>query len=95
MRGSIIPLVFQKSLLVDSAASSTFSPTAALTLVSTDIETISGGIPQIHETWSNLIEIGLAIYLLSRQLGAASVMGVGFAIGAYIILRIGPICSLF
>ncbi|RFU80509.1 abc transporter [Trichoderma arundinaceum] len=80
MRGSVIPLVYEKTLRVDSSSSSTFSPTGALTLVSTDIETISGGIPQFHETWGNLIEIGLAIYLLERQLGAACVMGVGFAI---------------
>ena len=81
MRGSLIPLIYQKSLLLDSSASSTFSPTAALTLVSTDIETITSGLVQVHETWSNLVEIGIAIYLLERQLGAACVMGVGFALG--------------
>jgi len=81
MRGSIIPLVYEKSLILDSCSSGTFHPTAALTLVSTDIETITSGLVQIHETWSNLVEIGLAIYLLERQLGAACVMSVGFAIG--------------
>ncbi|GJN68101.1 hypothetical protein PLICBS_002144 [Purpureocillium lilacinum] len=80
MRGSIIPLVYEKSLILDSCSSATFHPTAALTLVSTDIETITSGLVQIHETWSNLVEIGLAIYLLERQLGAACVMSVGFAI---------------
>ena len=81
MRGSLIPLIYQKSLLLDSSASSSFSPTAALTLVSTDIETITSGLVQVHETWSSLLEIGIAIYLLERQLGAACVMGVGFALG--------------
>ncbi|KYK57377.1 ABC transporter [Drechmeria coniospora] len=80
MRGSVIPLIYQKALLIDTSASSTFNPTAALTLVSTDIETITQGLVQFHETWSNLLEIGLAIYLLERQLGAACVMGVGFAL---------------
>ncbi|KAK1241278.1 hypothetical protein MKX08_001252 [Trichoderma sp. CBMAI-0020] len=56
------------------------TPSGTLTLVSTDIETISGGILLFHETWSNILEIGIAIYLLERQLGAACVMGVGFAI---------------
>jgi hypothetical protein len=66
--------------------------------VSTDIETISGGIPQFHETWGNLIEIGIAIYLLERQLGAACVMGVGFAIGtcfnsSFLFLIVGSIAN--
>ncbi|UNI16453.1 hypothetical protein JDV02_002885 [Purpureocillium takamizusanense] len=80
MRGSIIPLIYQKSLALDSCSTATFHPTAALTLVSTDIETITSGLVQIHETWSNLVEIGLAIYLLERQLGVACVMSVGFAL---------------
>ncbi|KND86897.1 Canalicular multispecific organic anion transporter 2 [Tolypocladium ophioglossoides CBS 100239] len=84
MRGSLIPLVYQKSLLLDSSASSTFSPTAALTLVSTDIETITSGLVQVHETWSNLVEIAIAIYLLERQLGAACVMGVAFALAVMV-----------
>ncbi|EHK50430.1 multidrug resistance-like protein [Trichoderma atroviride IMI 206040] len=80
MRGSLIPLIYEKTLRVDSTSPSTSTPSGTLTLVSTDIETISGGILLFHETWSNILEIGIAIYLLERQLGAACVMGVGFAI---------------
>ncbi|KAL7783853.1 hypothetical protein V8C37DRAFT_26647 [Trichoderma ceciliae] len=80
MRGSVIPLVYEKTLRVDSSNSFTISPTGSLTRISTDIETISGGFPQFHETRGNLIEIGLTVYLLERQLSASCVMGVGFAI---------------
>ncbi|KAL7924395.1 multidrug resistance-like protein [Trichoderma austrokoningii] len=80
MRGSLIPLIYEKTLQVDSTSPSRSTPSGTLTLVSTDIETISGGIMLFHETWSNILEIGIAIYLLERQLGAACVMGVGFAI---------------
>lgn len=81
MRGSLIPLIYEKTLQVDSTSTSKSTPSGTLTLVSTDIETISGGILLFHEIWSNILEIGIAIYLLERQLGAACVMGVGFAIG--------------
>lgn len=86
MRGSLIPLIYEKTLHVDSTSSSRSNPSDTLTLVTTDIETISGGIMLFHETWSNLVEIGIAIYLLERQLGAACVMGVGFALGTYFLL---------
>lgn len=81
MRGSLIPLIYEKTLQVDSTSTSKSTPSGTLTLVSTDIETISGGILLFHEIWSNILEMGIAIYLLERQLGAACVMSVGFAIG--------------
>lgn len=82
MRGSIIPLIYEKALVLDSTVSSaTFNPTSTLTLINTDIETMVGGVTQLHETWSNLVEIGISIYLLERQLGVACVMCVAFALG--------------
>lgn len=86
MRGSLIPLIYEKTLHVDSTSPSRSAPSGTLTLVSTDIETISGGIMLFHQTWSSILEIGIAIYLLERQLGAACVMSVGFAIGTFSLL---------
>jgi ATP-binding cassette subfamily C (CFTR/MRP) protein 1 len=86
MRGSIIPLIYEKTLQVDSTSPSRSTPSGTLTLVTTDIETISGGVMLFHQTWSNILEIGIAIYLLERQLGAACVMSVGFAIGTISLL---------
>jgi len=57
MRGSIVPCIYRKTLLLDS---SSVNPAAALTLISTDIETISQGIVQLHEVWAALVEISLA-----------------------------------
>ncbi|KAI0011479.1 ATPase-like protein [Xylariaceae sp. FL0662B] len=47
------------------------SDAAALTLMSTDIERIRLGILNLHEFWANSIEVGLASWLLYRQVGAA------------------------
>ncbi|TEA21500.1 ABC transporter FUM19 [Colletotrichum sidae] len=46
---------------------------ASLTLMNTDTERIRGGISNIHELWSNLVEIIIACWLLYRQIGAAFV----------------------
>lgn len=53
---------------------------SSLTLMSADIERIVTGMETAHELWANLIEVGLAIYLLQRQLGVACTIPVGVAV---------------
>ncbi|KAK1450990.1 ABC transporter [Colletotrichum cuscutae] len=74
-RGSTTALVYRKALRLD-LTSPNVSPSGALTLVGTDSETISQGIMQLHEVWSGLLEIGIGMYLIYRQLGAACAMPV-------------------
>lgn len=47
---------------------------AAITLMGTDVERIAVCMKNIHELWVSLPEIGLAIYLLSRQVSVASIV---------------------
>jgi len=54
---------------------------SSMTLMSADVERIVTGMTTAHELWSNTIEVGLAIYLLQRQLGVASGIPVGVAVG--------------
>ncbi|PVH82350.1 ATPase-like protein [Cadophora sp. DSE1049] len=44
---------------------------AAVTLMSTDVERIRVGFLNLHEFWGNSVEVALASWLLERQLGAA------------------------
>ncbi|KAK2033917.1 ABC transporter [Colletotrichum zoysiae] len=74
-RGSTTALVYRKALRLD-LSSPNVSPSGALTLVGTDTETISHGITHLHEVWGGLLEIGIGIYLIYRQLGAACAMPV-------------------
>ncbi|KAK1728546.1 ABC transporter [Colletotrichum acutatum] len=74
-RGSTTALIYRKALRLN-LTSPNVSPSGALTLVGTDSETISQGITQLHEVWSGLLEIGIGIYLIYRQLGAACAMPV-------------------
>ncbi|OQD90867.1 hypothetical protein PENANT_c001G04474 [Penicillium antarcticum] len=46
---------------------------AALTLMSVDVERIGSGLQYVHEVWASPIDIGLALWLLERQLGLAVV----------------------
>lgn len=80
MRGSIVPCIYKKTLRLDPAEANSAD---ALTLISTDIDTIVQGIVQLHETWGSLVEIGLSVYLIYRQLGAACAMPIAFAICLY------------
>ncbi|KAI5464884.1 P-loop containing nucleoside triphosphate hydrolase protein [Mariannaea sp. PMI_226] len=44
---------------------------AAVTLMSTDLERIIRGSPFIHEMWANTVEVAIGSWLLQRQLGVA------------------------
>ena len=76
-RGQLISLLYDKATDVSITAA---NPTAALTLMSADIERIDTGWRTAHDVWANLIEIVIAVYLLGRQLGLACLIPVGAAI---------------
>ncbi|KAE8374500.1 P-loop containing nucleoside triphosphate hydrolase protein [Aspergillus bertholletiae] len=81
VRGAVISMVYRKAttLSVEDA-----DPASSLTLMSADIERIVQGWQTIHDIWGNALEIGLAIFLLERQLGVATVVAVGVAILALV-----------
>jgi hypothetical protein len=54
-----------------------------LTLIGPDAAAITSALEAIHEIWANPIEIILAIWLLSRELGPGSVGPVFAVIGEY------------
>ena len=83
MRGCVIPSIFSKTLRI--RASDT-SHSTALSLINTDIETIIPGIIHMHETWVGLLEIGIAIYLLYRQIGAACAIPIAFSFAVFIVI---------
>jgi ATP-binding cassette, subfamily C (CFTR/MRP), member 1 len=58
-------------------------PAGAMTLMSADMERIVQGWQTMHEMWANAVEVGVAIYLLERQLGVACVVPVAVSIGEF------------
>lgn len=78
VRGALISMIYRKSgtLGIKDA-----DPAASITLMSADIERIVHGWQTMNEIWANAVEIGLAIFLLERQLGIACVVPVAVSIG--------------
>ncbi|KAL2817069.1 hypothetical protein BDW59DRAFT_175603 [Aspergillus cavernicola] len=77
LRGSVIPSLFHHALHLDISDT---SGEDSLTLINTDLETIGQGIRVLHEIWASSVEIGIAIWLLARQIHLACLAPVGFAI---------------
>jgi ABC-type multidrug transport system fused ATPase/permease subunit len=68
-RGALAGVIYQKTVNSRLVA----EDSTVLTLMSADIERIIRGCLNIHEFWANTIQVGLACWLLSVQIGAAFV----------------------
>jgi ATP-binding cassette, subfamily C (CFTR/MRP), member 1 len=68
LRGGLISLLFDKTLDLSTTAQ---DPTAAMTLMSTDIERMVEHLILFHDIWGGLVELSLAMYLLYLNLGNA------------------------
>ncbi|KAI0483144.1 multidrug resistance-like protein [Xylariaceae sp. FL0804] len=69
LRGMLVSAIFQKSTRISTTATDNV---AAVTLMSTDAETIEVAVRSVHELWALLLQVALATWLLSIQLGAAA-----------------------
>lgn len=69
LRATLATAIFAKTLQVSSHT----LDDSVLTLMSTDVSRVVGGIQNVHEVWANTIEVALAAWFLERQLGAAFV----------------------
>ncbi|KAK1624645.1 P-loop containing nucleoside triphosphate hydrolase protein [Colletotrichum phormii] len=65
MRGCLVLLIYEKTTSMSITGA---EEAAAVTLMSTDIERIVNGMSKIHESWSTLLQMAVALALLYRQL---------------------------
>ncbi|KAK2760146.1 ABC multidrug transporter [Colletotrichum kahawae] len=70
LRGCILAAVYEKTLSIDPARCDT---TAAVPLISIDMERIIAGFKDIHEIWANTVQVAISVWLLYRELGIACV----------------------
>jgi ATP-binding cassette subfamily C (CFTR/MRP) protein 1 len=70
IRGGLVSLIYSKTIDLSITA---LDESAALTLMSTDVQTIADSLIWLHDSWGSAIEVGIAVYLLYRVLGAATV----------------------
>jgi len=78
IRGSLIAMIYQKMLNLKSSE----NESAAMTLMGTDVERI---VETWHllliESWSNLIQLGIGIWLLEQRLGAVCIAPIIVVLG--------------
>lgn len=77
-RGGLISMLYRK---VADLSMKDVDPAASMTLMSADIERIVQGWQSMHEIWANASEVGIAIYLLKRELGVACLVPVAVSLG--------------
>jgi ATP-binding cassette subfamily C (CFTR/MRP) protein 1 len=68
VRGSLVGAIYAQTL---DLSITSLDESAAVTLMSSDIERICVALQPIHTLWSSPIEIGLAIWLLQKEVGIA------------------------
>jgi hypothetical protein len=78
VRGGLVSIIYRKTAKVSLKD---LDPATSMTVMSADIERIIQGWQSMHEIWACIIEVGIAIYLLERQLGVACVVPVVVSIG--------------
>lgn len=69
IRGGLIYMIYSKMMDIKLG---NITESAALTLMSTDVEQISRSLQYMNDIWANIIQVALATWLLERQLGIAS-----------------------
>ncbi|KAK6510125.1 hypothetical protein TWF481_004839 [Arthrobotrys musiformis] len=70
LRGILMSAVYHKTTQLSIIGSNTAD---SVTLMSGDVENLVRGLREIHELWAALVQIGIATWLLARQLGLACI----------------------
>ncbi|KAK3319769.1 ABC transporter [Cercophora scortea] len=65
LRGGLIALIYERTLQTRTAD---LGDITAVSVMGTDVERIVSGLQSIHEIWGSFLEIGIACWLLERQL---------------------------
>ena len=65
-RGASIALIYNRTL---HFAVGTYDESAAITLMSTDVDSITQCLGSLTDCWAGLIEVVLGTFLLARQVG--------------------------
>ncbi|KAE8137329.1 ABC transporter-like protein [Aspergillus pseudotamarii] len=77
IRGGLISLLYDKTLKLDMER---LTDSAAMTLMTTDIDSIATNWVNIHEIWASPIDVGIGVYLLQQKLGIACIAPVALAL---------------
>ncbi|PWY65371.1 multidrug resistance protein MDR [Aspergillus sclerotioniger CBS 115572] len=71
IRGSLVSVIYDKTLELKFDE---YSDSAALTLMSNDIDNIASGVQNMHEVWASPVSVAVALYLLQHEVAWAAVV---------------------
>ncbi|KAK1724246.1 ABC transporter [Colletotrichum acutatum] len=77
LRAGLMSMIFRQTI---SLKADDLKDSAAVTLMGTDIERIVITFNNLHQIWAAVLEVGIAIFLLQRQIASASVVPVVISI---------------
>lgn len=81
LRGILVTSIYRKTMSLDLSIAGDAS---AVTLMSTDVERIVLGMVKVHDTWSTLIQVACAMYILYQQVGVVFIAPIALSIGKLI-----------
>jgi ATP-binding cassette subfamily C (CFTR/MRP) protein 1 len=88
----MVSLIYSKTLELPAGV---YDESAALTLMSTDIDRLATSLDSLNEIWARIIEMSIGIWLLERQLGWVCVAPIVIVLimvfaSSFVAKRIGP-----
>jgi ATP-binding cassette subfamily C (CFTR/MRP) protein 1 len=88
----MVSLIYSKTLELPAGV---YDESAALTLMSTDIDRLATSLDSLNEIWARMIEMSIGIWLLERQLGWVCVAPIVIVLimvfaSSFVAKRIGP-----
>ncbi|KAJ5405756.1 ABC transporter integral membrane type 1 [Penicillium sp. CMV-2018d] len=87
-RSGLISMIYDQTIDMTAAD---LTDSAAITLMGTDVERIVANLKNMHEAWASIIEVGIAIWLLERELGVACFIPLVISLGS--VLAMVPVSS--
>ncbi|KAK6833489.1 hypothetical protein PG987_008183 [Apiospora arundinis] len=67
LRGVLVTTIYRRTLSMNLSVA---EDATALSLMSTDVERIVMGMVHIHETWSTIVQVAIAMWILYTEVGA-------------------------
>ncbi|KPM39618.1 ATP-binding cassette transporter abc3 [Neonectria ditissima] len=83
LRGCLAAAVYRKTTQTKLTAA---DDSAAVTLMSTDIERVLQGAPTVHDMWAGTAEVALGCWLLQKQIGVAFVSPIVVIVSCTLVL---------
>ncbi|KAL5397860.1 hypothetical protein PMIN03_012833 [Paraphaeosphaeria minitans] len=92
VRGTLVSMLYAHTL---ESAPGALNDRAPITLMSVDVDGVTDVVPVYNEIWAGTVEVGIAVYLLQRQLGVVWVVPFGVAflssgLAVYLSRQMGP-----